>query len=111
LIISIEDKQSDFIFSLQAIKNSNGDLFQINKYIPITWQDYKKQKLDYFSDPMRDYNSQFADPGQPVVFFDEFGKKITPNFKEMNDNMQKNIIKNNNPIELNQKINYPQKNR
>ena len=37
---------------------------------------------------------------------DENGNEFTPNFKEWNEKKQKEIRDNNNPIELNHKIEY-----
>lgn len=107
LITEIKDTQDDYSFSLVQIKNSDGKLYEKEKALPISWKQYAKLALDYYSDPTREINGKNA--GSTVMITkwqDEKGNEFTPNFKEMNEREQKQIRENNNPIELNQKINY-----
>ena len=107
LITEIYDTQNDYAFTLVQIKNSDGKLYEKGKALPISWKQYEKLALDYYADPTREINGKNA--GSTVMITkwqDENGNEFTPNFKEMNEREQKNIRENNNPIELNHKIQY-----
>ncbi|ROI07795.1 GLPGLI family protein [Chryseobacterium sp. H3056] len=107
LITEIYDTENNFHFTLTEIKNSEGQLYEKEKVLPISWKQYEKLALDYFSDPTREINPKNAGSAFTVSrWVDEKGNEITPNFKEMNEMEQLSIRNNNNPIELNHKINY-----
>ena len=106
LITEITDIQNDYVFSLVQIKNSNGKLYEKEKALPISWQQYEKLALDYYSDPTREINGKNGGATVMMKWVDEQGNDLIPNFKEMNEREQKEIRENNNPVELNHKINY-----
>lgn len=108
LIIEIADSKNDYTFSLIQIKNSAGNLYEKENALPISWKQYEKLALDYYSDPTREINGKNS--GSTVMITkwqDENGTEFTPNFKEWNENEQRLIRTNNNPIELNHLIKYP----
>ena len=107
LITEINDTQNDYIFSLVQIKNSDGKLYEKEKALPVSWKQYEKLALDYYSDPTREINGKNSGSSVFMIKWqDENGNEFTPNFKEMNEREQKQIRENNNPIELNHKVNY-----
>lgn len=106
LITEIKDHQNDYIFSLVQIKNSDGKLYEKEKALPISWKQYEKLALDYYSDPTREINGKNSEGTVVMKWVDEQGNDLIPNFKEMNEREQKEIRENNNPIELNHKIAY-----
>lgn len=107
LITEIYDQENDFQFSLIQIKKSDGELYEKEKALSISWKQYEKLALDYYADPTRELNTKNAGSAFAVsTWVDEKGNEITPNFKEMNE-MEKKIIRlNNNQIELNHKVIY-----
>lgn len=108
LILEIYDDNNDYHFSLVQIKNSDGKLYDKAKALPISWKQYEKLALDYFSDPTREINGKNTGGSMQIIKWqDENGREFTPNFKEMNEREQKKIHENNNPVELNHKIIYP----
>ena len=106
LITEINDHQNDYIFTLVQIKNSDGKLYEKEKALPISWKQYEKLALDYYSDPTREINGKNAGGAVVMKWTDEQGNELIPNFKEMNEREQKEIRENNNSIELNHKIVY-----
>lgn len=108
LILEIVDDKNDYVFSLIQIRNSDGKLYEKENALPITWKQYEKLGLDYFADPTREINGKNSGGSMNIIKWqDENGNEFAPNFKEMNEREQKIIRENNNPIELNHKINYP----
>ncbi len=107
LITEIYDTQNDYVFSLIQIKNSDGNLYEKVKALPVSWKQYEKLALDFFTDPTREISGKNSGSSVMITkWVDEKGNEFTPNFKEMNEREQKIIRENNNPIELNHKINY-----
>ncbi len=107
LITEIYDQENDFHFSLIQIKKSDGELYEKEKALSISWEQYKKLALDYYSDPTREINGKNSGSIITVTkWVDEKGNEMIPNFKEMNVREQKIIRLNNNPIELQHKVMY-----
>lgn len=106
LITEINDTQNEYHFSLVQIKNSDGKLYEKEKALPVSWKQYEKLALAYYSDPTREINGKNAGGAVVMKWVDEKGNELIPNFKEMNEREQKIIRENNNPIELNHKVNY-----
>jgi GLPGLI family protein len=106
LITEIWDNSNDYHFTLVEIKNLNGELYEKQKPLKISWKQYQKLFLDYYSDPTREINGKNADSNIKIVWRDEQGNDTSPNFREMNEDNQKQMRENNNPIELNQKIDF-----
>jgi len=102
LIIKISDDNKNFEFYLTQINNLNGDIYYRAKGTTITWEQFQKLSLDYYSDPL----ARIKAMGVPIKVDDGKGNAITPNLKKKTDQMKKSIQDNNNPIELNHKIDY-----
>lgn len=100
LIISIQDEKKDYTFNLIEVKQLGG-LFDVrSKTKNIDWEQYEKLAKSYYNDPY-DLNSKL---GKRVSFTDANGQQL--DISELSKNIQKGIKANNNPIELNHKIEY-----
>ncbi|WP_156831976.1 GLPGLI family protein [Kaistella palustris] len=108
LIAEIRDAEDDYHFLLVQIKNSDGKLYLRENVLPISWKQYEKLAMDYYADPTREINGKNAgtNPMFMIKWFDDSGVEYAPNFKEMNDNRRRVIRENNNPIELNRRLDY-----
>lgn len=107
LIIEIYDKDINYQFSLIQIRDLNNKIFFAQKTIKIDWNGFKKLALEYYNDPFKNTKSNSAGINSAIVrYLDEDGNEIKPAFKEWTLQQQKQIKANNNPIELNHKINY-----
>lgn len=107
LITDVYDDENNYFFSLIQIRNSDGQIYEKEKAIPITWKQYEKLAKDYYTDPTREINGKNTGSGMPLLkWVDEQGNELVPNFKEMNEREQLEIRENNNPIELDHLINY-----
>lgn len=98
LIISIEDAAHDYSFNLIQIKKSSNWFDARTKTITIDWAKYDLLGKSYYNDP---WNSKTA---RKVTFTDPQGNEKDVN--EMIRQAQKSILEENNPLELNHKINY-----
>ncbi|MCD1117813.1 GLPGLI family protein [Chryseobacterium turcicum] len=102
LIISIQDLNNDYSFNLIEVKKS-GNIFDARtKTVKIDWKKYETLAKSYFNDPY-DVNSKIR-MGKTVTFTGPNGIAMDISIK--NKEMQINILQENNPIELNHKINY-----
>lgn len=100
LIISIQDTNDDYSFNLIRVKKS-GSLFDARtKTIRIDWIKYETLAKSYYNDP---YNLN-SKVGKIVTMTDANGNKM--DISEMSKMRQSSTIKENNPIELNHKIDY-----
>lgn len=100
LIISISDSNNDYSFELIEVKKLD-KLFDVrSKLIKIDWKKYDYIARSYFNDPL-DVNSKI---GKTVTFTDAQGKKVE--ISDVNKSMQETILNDNNPLELNHKVNY-----
>lgn len=103
LIIQIKDDAGDYDFKLtQVKKNNNNSLYEVKGGKEISWDQYNSLLIDYFNAPM----SMVALGGKKVVTDDGVGGYKPVNERELTQKIQQNLIKNNNPIELNHKVNY-----
>lgn len=101
LIVKISDENFDYIFNLVKVVNLD-NMFPPMIGKEINWETYKNLQLNYYNNPFaevkaRNIKTQVADPS---------GNIITMNFKNITNNIQKQLKENNNPIEIDQKINY-----
>lgn len=115
LIFEIRDSKGDYVYSL--IKSINlpntfdtSDFLETHfgkKPVPVTLKQYHKVKQDYYNDPVADMRRLLKGGGTVIIG----GDKITS--QEQLDQkrifIQNSIVKNYNPIELNQAIPYPAK--
>ncbi|MDQ0594458.1 GLPGLI family protein [Chryseobacterium ginsenosidimutans] len=102
LIVKISDEQNDYSFSLTEIKNGNEKVYYRNKGLELTWEQFKKLSENYYSDPLARMKSM----GLPLRVDDGKGNAVVPDMKVQSDKMKRIIRDNNNPIELNHKIDY-----
>lgn len=100
LIISIEDTNNNYSFNLIQVKKAN-NLYDVRvKTMTIDWEEYESLAKSYYNDPYN-LNSKM---GRKVIMTDPNGKEMDINI--MKKESQKEIVDNNNPLELNHKINY-----
>lgn len=107
LIVKLYDSHQQYDFSLIQVKNGNSDLYDVRskKSFNINWVKFEKLSKQYYSDPYAEMKSNSAS-SRKVVFHDENGKVIEPDFKGWTTSRQNEIKSCNNPIEINHKINY-----
>lgn len=76
----------------------------MNKEKPllITDQQWKKLQVDYFINPMKDFDGD-------LIVEDKNGNKVKMNPRELTIRTQDHLRKNNNPIEIDKAIHYPKK--
>jgi GLPGLI family protein len=104
LIVKISDDRSDYNFSLIQTRNSNkNNMFAVRNGKEITWDAFKKLQLDYYSDPYAEIKTRNI----KFKVADSNGKEIPMDLKSLGSNVQQQIKKNNNPIELSEAIKYP----
>lgn len=100
LIISIQDTDNHYSFNLTEVKKG-GNLFDTRtKMVKIDWNKYETLAKSYYNDPF----DLLSKAGRKITMTDAYGNKvdITERIKEM----QKYIQQEDNPLELNHKINY-----
>ena len=119
LIFEIEDEKQNFIFKLvksmklEKTYNTNDFLenFCQQKALFIDEKTLQKKKIEQYLDPLHDFKQSFkeskerGETGQWKVMNVEI--KDISQFKELTEMMQKRILKENNPIELDKAIHYP----
>lgn len=100
LIISIQDIDNEYSFNLIQVKKST-KLFDARvKTVKIGWKEYETLAKSYYNDPY-DLNSK---AGMKVMMTDPAGNKL--DVAEMNKEIQKYILQENNPIEIIHKVQY-----
>ncbi len=102
LIVEISDDQNDYNFNLTEIKNGSEKIYYRNKGSELTWEQFKRLAINYYSDPFARMKSM----GVPVKADDGAGNAVPMDMKRESDRLKKVIKENNNPIELNHKIEY-----
>jgi GLPGLI family protein len=102
LIVKISDDKNDYSFSLTEIKNGSEKMYYRNKGSELTWEQFQKLAINYYSDPFARMKSM----GVPIKKDDGTGNGISVNIREETDRLKKVIRDNNNPIELNHKVEY-----
>ncbi len=102
LIVKISDDQNNFIFNLTEIKNLNGEIYYRTKGTEITWDQLKKMSENFYTDPLAHVKSM----GIPFKKDDGVGGVVAVDMKSESERMKQMILENNNPIELNHKIDY-----
>lgn len=103
IIVKISDDKGDYDFSLSEIKNNKENkMFYLRKGKRISWEDYTALQKNYYSEPF----SAIKNSSTPFKVIDEKGNHVEMDLKQLTKRVQKQIRENNNPIELNQKIEY-----
>ncbi|MFP8895292.1 MULTISPECIES: GLPGLI family protein [Chryseobacterium] len=105
LIVSVADESGDYKFNLVQIKKS-ANLFNVRtKPILIDWNKYDQLAKAYYVNPNAEIEQKIRN-AKKVVMQDAQGNVIDFNIRQMNKDEQENIRKDNNPIELNHRIEY-----
>ncbi|WKS94983.1 hypothetical protein [Riemerella columbina] len=107
LIFELRDTKDNFIFSVNRIVNKketvDTESFLETDYgkkaIPINLKMYRKLNLEHFDNPIKD--------AQDIIILDEHGNKKVIDMRAQAKKYQAFIKKNNNPIDLNLLVNYP----
>lgn len=100
LIVSIQDSKNDFYFNLIQVKKYE-DLFDARtKTVKIDWKKYESLARSYYNDPY----DLLSKAGRKVTMTGPNGNVLDIN--EVAKEVQNDILQENNPIELNHKINY-----
>lgn len=106
LIIAINDNNEDYKFNLIQVKKRS-NLFDVRtKVLQIDWNKFKDLATAYYDNPILEMIQRSA--GKTSYFIDKNGNKqdIKVVQKQMAESQQEFIKTNNNPIELNHKIDY-----
>ena len=110
LILELKDSNENYLFSFVGNKNlakkidTTFFLENMNKEKPLLITDQQKKKLqvDYFINPMKDFDGD-------LIVEDKNGNKVKMNPRELTIRTQDHLRKNNNPIEIDKAIHYPKK--
>ena len=83
--------------------------FMGQKPIKINEKTYRKMKLESYDNPLRDFKKQFAENTNTENTFWVMGVQVksADQFKDLTEMSQKRMLKDNNPIELDEAIRYP----
>ena len=101
LIVDISDEKSDYNFKLGEVRNFLWKEFYLeNSQKEISWNEYSKLLRNFYSDPFAMINKS------DITSYDDSGNIIKTDFKEMKESIQERIRENNNPLELNHKVEY-----
>jgi len=105
LIAEIYDDKEDYIFRLiktQKFNHKNLYVEEENKGKEINWEIFKKIMQDFYTDPY----AYIKTSSYKVMTDDGNGGMKKLNFRESTFEIQKSLREKNNPIELNQKIDF-----
>lgn len=114
LIIELYDDKKNYKFelvkSVKLEKIPNNQFIGMAKQmsVPVTWEKYKSTKLAYYESPVNFIKNAMSTSNSDGQFFLNDGTKVNPtNMREINERMKQAIKRYNNPINLDQKIQYP----
>lgn len=104
LIIQLQDEDSNFFFNAVEIKRMSYDfvLYENTTGNEITWEQYQKLMLGYFQNPYAAVQTQ----GMKVVTDNGNGGYKEIDYRARIKGTQRMLLKNNNPIELDHKVEY-----
>ncbi|WP_294263042.1 GLPGLI family protein [uncultured Chryseobacterium sp.] len=102
LIVKISDDNNNYHFTLTEIKNGNERIYYRNKGLELTWEQFQKLAMNYYSDPFARMKSM----GVPIKKDDGAGNAVSMNIREESERLKKIIRENNNPVELNHRVEY-----
>ncbi|MBV6880112.1 GLPGLI family protein [Epilithonimonas ginsengisoli] len=100
LIVSLQDSNNDYSFTLIEVQKGNNIFDARTKTVKIDWKKYEILARSYFNDPYDILSKGW----KTVTFTDPKGNTVDNSIKVKE--MQNYILKENNPIELDHKINY-----
>ncbi len=110
LILEVYDTKNNFIFSFVGSKNLNKE-YDTTKFletqngispIEVSLKQMQKIKLDYFLNPLKDFGSG------GLIVENERGEKVQADSREIIKKQQHFLRKNNNPIEIDRAVKYPE---
>ncbi len=105
LIIAITDNKNDYTFNLVRVKKIS-NLFDARiKTINIDWNKYEQLARSYYQNPNAEMEQKIRN-AKRIIMQDAQGNVIDFDIRQMNRDQQEDIKRNNNPIELNHKIDY-----
>ncbi|WP_294312929.1 GLPGLI family protein [uncultured Chryseobacterium sp.] len=103
MIVNISDNKSDYSFNLIKMKEFEKDnLFAVKKAKAVNWEVFQKIQSDYYTDPFAEIKAR----NMKVQAGDEKGNLIPTDLNKITKQLKKQIKENNNPIELNHRVNY-----
>ncbi|QBO58644.1 GLPGLI family protein [Chryseobacterium salivictor] len=101
LIVDISDENSDYYFKLGEVRHFLWKEFYLEtSQNEISWEDFKKLQMNFYNNPFAVLNKS------DVTNYDEAGNIVETDLKRMTESIQERIRNNNNPIELDQKLDY-----
>lgn len=100
------DTDLDYHFSLKEIRNTAEPIPAVAKPLKINWKQFKKLATEYYNDPFKNMKPNSAGISAKIRYVDDKGNTMEPNFQKWTVSTQQTIRAHNNPIELNQKIDY-----
>ncbi len=102
LIVKISDDKGEYDFSLIETSSKGNKMFYLRKGKEISWDVYRKLQSDYYNDPFAEIKARNI----KYKVGDMNGNPIDMSLREMTENIQKQMRENNNPIELNHKVDF-----
>lgn len=106
LIVKVADEQGDFNFDLIKVqKNEWSELYEPKKATEINWKTFKSLQEIFYQQPFAELKAK----NLPMAKADSNGNSVRLNveeMKKMEQNIQREIRENYNPIELNYKLEY-----
>ena len=119
LIFEIYDNKDNFKFSLiKSYKLTNTyetrdilEHFGGQNPVKISESKLKKMMLDSYNDPLHEFKEHYKNNTDPGARFMVMGIEVksADQFKDLSEKLQSSLRKNNNPIELNKAIHYPER--
>lgn len=109
LVLEVFDENENYHFSFIQNKNYNTELNSENiikklfgeRKINIQEKDWKTIQLNFYNNPISEYKK-----GEAMIMKDDGSKYTANDYRDLEKSIQKQIKIFNNPIELDQKINY-----
>ncbi|CEJ69052.1 Protein of unknown function (Porph_ging) [Chryseobacterium oranimense G311] len=102
-IVNISDEKGEYNFSLIRTKRSDkNNMFYVRKGKEISWDAYKKLQSDYYNDPFAEVKAR----GIKTKVGDTNGNTLDVSFKQMAESIQKQMKENNNPVELDKRVEF-----
>ncbi|KMQ66188.1 hypothetical protein ACM46_01090 [Chryseobacterium angstadtii] len=117
LIFEIEDDKKNFIFKLsksmklpKTYEAKFLDSFQGRKPVPVTEKIIAKKQMELYDNPLKDLAEAFRSNTNPENTFYVAGVQVKSldQLKGMSDEERKKMIRENNPIEIDKAIRYPE---
>lgn len=99
----MEDNQNNFTFTVTKIEEmKTKDLLERDLGKEISWEQYKKILRNFYDDPMFSLKAM----GQKVYTDNGSGGTKEVDYRIMTKGVQNNLAKHNNPIQLDQKVDF-----